>query len=146
MNETMDRVNTILKNTIDRIKDAIYTDHSQDVSSYGEDITGVPITIWATQKGSRKYSPRVRITPPEEKTLSKLSPAITIDPADPEVIGDSKELRKFEDEHIDMARNYVKLNREPLMKLWNGEYDFEDYKNIMTTRTSALYVKGKSSL
>ena len=111
-----------------RAMDLAFPQPLYEMSNYRPHKTGVPLVIWASQRGRARHEPWIKVSPSGSKSPGGDSVSVTVHPWEPRVIGDAK---GSDPGHLEMAKRWVALNHEHLTGLWNAEHDFEDFESNM---------------
>ena len=82
-------------------------------------LTGLPFIVWISQRGNAKHDIRVKVSRgpmavPEEMVSAGLRPAVHV------VAGELKS------EEFDALRSWMELNRDVLIRYWEGELLTDD--------------------
>ena len=91
----------------------------------------LPVNIWLSIKTEEKHNkPRLKFQNNKSDILSSVKDLIPISIEDePEILIDTKIAINNKD--IQFIKNWIKTNKENLLKFWNQEIDFEDLINVL---------------
>lgn len=78
--------------------------------------TKLPYTVWISTKGKAKHEPRIKVDAPQEVVISISD--------EPKIIHGELKTKDFEE-----IKQWILLNKEILMRHWNGETDGAEVSN-----------------
>lgn len=101
-----------------------------EMANYYEEITGLPMVIWAGSRSNAQHGPRVKVQRTYvQKMDSRDLFSVSVSDSPKIVAGDKGDITNAD---IEKVYAWIKLNKEALLKLWNMEFrDFDDFKKLI---------------
>lgn len=88
--------------------------------------TGLPMVVWISEKGGAKHGPRLKVS---KKMGDKIDPSnvLTVTVSDnPTMYNGELEPKVF-----NKLKQFIKLNKENLLKYWNNEVSTREFLNSL---------------
>jgi hypothetical protein len=84
-------------------------------------LTGLPFSIWISPRGDAQHAVRVMLSLRPKMVPSEMA-SVTVE-APIKEIGNERQLS---DQQLKLLRRWIELNREVIVKFWNGEIECSD--------------------
>ena len=100
-----------------------------EMANYRPETTSLPMIIWVSSKGFTKHSLRIKV---QSNYNTKVNPSETfaVSIHSPKIEAGTQ--GDITNDDLQKVFKWIQLNTENLMKLWNYEFDFNDFvKNII---------------
>jgi hypothetical protein len=82
------------------------------------EISGLPFIVWISEKGGARHDVRIKVSPGPR--VREFSATVSVRP-DVELL--AGELSKAD---LDLVRGWIELNRDTIIKYWNGDILYTD--------------------
>jgi len=84
-------------------------------------LTGLPFVVWISPRGNAQHAVRVKVSLRPKMVPSEMA-SVTVEPPIKE-IGDARQLSA---QQLKLLREWIDLNRDVIVKFWNGEIEYSD--------------------
>jgi hypothetical protein len=84
-------------------------------------LTGLPFAVWISPRGNAQHAVRVKVSLRPKMVPSEMA-SVTVE-APIQEIGNERQLSG---EQLKLLRRWIELNREIIVKFWNGEIEYSD--------------------
>jgi len=82
------------------------------------ELSGLPFIVWISEKGGARYDVRVKVSPGPR--VREFAATISVRPQIEIIAGE------LSTENLRTVRAWIELNRETIIKYWNGEILYTD--------------------
>ena len=89
-----------------------------EMANVRPEISGLPFIVWVSEKGSARQDVRVKVSPGPR--VREFIASVSVRPTVEVVAGE------LGDKELDLVRRWIDLNRDVIIRFWDGEIMYTD--------------------